>query len=138
IADSTGQAADVEAALDALGQAKSRAGLGWAIFRLLRLGRQAGLSAERQEQIVALLPASLNRWGPLELLRIRRASSRSVEPVEVVDKIPSDRLAHQVGLLELAWHNTYRSRSWARTVHEWDDGVKAFGALGIALGMQGR
>ena len=136
IADSTRQVADVEAAIAALGPVKIKAGLAWAILRLVRVGQQAGVSAERLEPAVAAIPGPLVGWGQLALLRARLDSSRSVEPVDGLDRI-APSLAREVARVELAWHNTRRSRTWERTMQDWKDGPRAFGSVGVALGLQG-
>jgi len=37
----------------------------------------------------------------------------------------------------LARHNTRQNRGWADAVEKWDEGPRAFGQVGAALGMQG-
>jgi hypothetical protein len=134
VAVATGQAADVEAALTALTAAKD-ADVRWATLRLVWLGQQAGLSPEKMEQAVAFLPRALAGWGQLTLLRVRLKASRSVESADALEKIASP-LAQQAARVELSWHNTRQSVSWVRTVEGWDEGPRAFGLLGVALGMQ--
>jgi hypothetical protein len=145
IAEHTGQASDAEAAITALGVAVSNVlkkggktdRLAWQGLRLVRIAQQAGVSAERLEQASSLIPAPLAGWGQLAVLRGRLSASRSMESADVLDKVSPQTLAHQLARLELSWHNTARSPSWGSTVQGWEEKDRAFGSLGVALGMQG-
>ncbi len=135
IAAATREKGDADTAVKRLEKVRNRKRLAWPILRLVRLGRKAGLSAED------LAPAAagstpLNGWIELELFRDRLAASHATESPETVDKIP-DSLARKVARLELAQHNTRRDGGYARTVAGWDDKERAFGSMGVALGMQG-
>jgi hypothetical protein len=138
VAAATGQASDFEAALAALAKVdvEVRRRVGWAILRLVWLGQQAGLSTERLDQAVGYVPRAVAGWGQLTLLRARLKASRSVEPADVLDKITTP-VAQQAARVELSWHNMHRNSSWAATAQGWDEGPRAFGLLGVALGMQG-
>jgi hypothetical protein len=137
IADQTGKAEDVEASLTELSKVQTKTRLAWSIVRLIRMGQKAGVSAERLEQAAGFLPPPLLGWGQFHLLRGRLKSSRAVEPADMLDKVPAGSVAQQAARVELSWHNTYQDRSWERTVAGWEEGPRAFGSLGVALGMQG-
>ena len=141
LAAATGDPADVNAASDALAQARdvNPAAQAWTALRVVELAQRAKLGGERVKAATAAVPGTLNAWAQLLAFRERLAAARSVENPSVIEEtFPMQSLAANVARLELAWHNTKRERGWGSKVRSWDEGPKAFGSLGVALGMQGK
>lgn len=129
---------DVQPALDAAKAIGPRAELGWPLLRLVQVGLQAGLPADQLEPALASMENTDQRaWGKLLLLRAKLQASRAVEPADAAEALPAASLAGAVARLELARHNTRLDRGWAGKVKAWDDGPRAVGSIGVALGMQG-
>lgn len=137
--DSGGDAAPrVRAALEQIREFTRRPDMAWPLLRLVALGAAVGVEAEQLAPAVgAITDPQLAAWARLLLLRARLAASRSIEPADAAEAIPAATLGGLVARLELARHNTGRSRGWAGTVQGWDEGPRALGSLGVALGIQG-
>jgi hypothetical protein len=130
---------DLTAALDRVQEAAGQARLVWDLFQLVQLGVEAGLPTEKlNPAIAAIADPSVAAWARLWQFRKRLSASRSVEPVTALDEVPDKTLARLVASLELARHNTRQSTAWASTIKGWDEGPRTMGALGVALGMQGK
>jgi hypothetical protein len=128
---------EVQPALDAVSSG-SRPELSWPLLRLVEVGLAAGTSPDKLESaIAAIVDPNLAAWARLQMLRKQLASSRAVEPAELLDKIPPATAAGMLARLELSRHNLRRDSGWASTVRSWDDGPRALGSLGVALGLQG-
>lgn len=138
IADATGEAADVDAAIKALPQMDRRY-KAWAALRLIELGRRAKMDVEGLSAAVGQTPVELKPWAHLLVLRAKLAASKSVEEPKVLEAFgETQSLGARVAHLELARHNTRQSRGWASKIKTWEEGPRAFGSLGVALGMQGK
>ncbi|MFO0845237.1 MAG: hypothetical protein U0797_23120 [Gemmataceae bacterium] len=137
-ADPKAAADEVEKALAVLGNVGKRRDLDWPLLRLIEVGVAAGVSADKLEPAAAAIDdPGLSAWGRLQLLRARLAKSNAVEGVEFVEKIDPKTVGGLVARLELARHNTRLNHGWADTVKSWDEGPRAMGSLGVALGIQG-
>ncbi len=110
----------------------------WVVLLLVDAALRAGVPVEGVEPAVSALPGAFAGWGQLLILRTRLASSRSVEPANVLEKFPANSLGGRMARLELSHHNMRRSSDWYNTVKEWETPDRAFGSLGVALGMQKR
>lgn len=133
-----GDAKPVTAALELIREFTRRPEMAWPLLRLVDLGVRAGVDPQQLEPAIrAIVDPQLAAWARLLLFRAKLAASRAVEPVESVETIPATTLAGLVARLELARHNTAHATSWASTVRGWDEGPRAVGSLGVALGMQG-
>ncbi|MFO0927361.1 MAG: hypothetical protein U0736_10020 [Gemmataceae bacterium] len=128
----------VTAALELIRDFTRRPEMAWPLLRLVDLGVRAGVDPQQLEPAIrAIVDPQLAAWARLLVFRSKLAASRSVEPADSVDAIPAATLGGLVARLELARHNTAHSTGWAGTVGGWDEGPRAVGSLGVALGMQG-
>jgi hypothetical protein len=134
VAAVTGERGDVEAAIKAGGKKSA-----WSALRLVELGRRAKVDEEHLATAADAVPVSLGGWARLLVLRSRLTGSKPVEwSDEVANKFPKGSLGGKVARLEVARHDTRLSRGWASKVRTWEEGPRAFGSLGAALGMQGK
>lgn len=129
---------EILAALDAVAAAGNRPELAWPLLRLVEIGLAAEVPADKLELAIAgITDRDLVAWARLQILHAHLAASRSVESVDLIEKIPTSTVAGLLARLELTRHNTRRDRGWASTIKSWDDGPRALGSLGVALGIQG-
>ena len=75
--------------------------------------------------------------GQLVVIRDRAARTRSAIPMTEVEKINAKSPVGLLARLEAARQNTWVDAGWAATVGSWDESSRAFGSLGVALGLQG-
>jgi hypothetical protein len=108
----------------------------WVLLRLLDAGLRAGIPADRLQPAASAIPGPLGAWAQGLLFRSRLGDSKAPESAEVLDKFPANSLAGRVARLELSRHDTRLDGGWANTVRSWEDGPRAFGSLGVALGLQ--
>ena len=71
------------------------------------------------------------------MYRKRLEASKAVETDAGLGSLTPKTLGGLVARLEMARHNTRRDSGWGKAVNAWDEGSKATGSMGVALGMQG-
>jgi len=109
------------------------------MLRLTHIALRAGLPEERVQALAdRIANRSLRGRAQLALFRSRLAQLK--QPVEdnAADKIESRSLGRRLAAEDLARHNTRLNAGWAAAVQEWQQPLKAFGSLGVALGLQDR
>jgi hypothetical protein len=109
---------------------------GWDVLLFIDAALRAGVPAEGVEPAVAALRPPYAAWGRLLQLRAHLSASRSLEPVDVLERYPANTLAGSMARLELSRHNMRRDSGWYNTVKGWENADLAFGSLGVAQGMQ--
>jgi hypothetical protein len=136
-------AAKVEDALKFLDSNKSvsrRMEQSWVLRRLGELGRQAGVSEERLRVLADANPdPALRGRAQLAVFRAQLAARRK-EAVEdsAAEQTDGRSVARFLALAALARHNTRRDPDWAKGVGGWEEPRRAFGWLGVVLGLQDR
>jgi hypothetical protein len=117
----------------------SRPELSWVLLRLTRLAARSDLPEERQYFVAGgvAVPA-VRGHAQLAVLRARLAAAPKVVGDDADGKVLGKGLAHQLGRLALARHNARRDAGWAKVVEGWEGPERAFGSLGVALGLQGK
>jgi hypothetical protein len=108
----------------------------WVVLLLIDAALRAGVPVEGVDPAVSTLAGPYVGWGQLLVLRARLAASRSAEPASLLEKFAANSLGGRMARLELSRHNMRRDSSWFNTVKEWEPPDRAFGALGVAQGMQ--
>jgi hypothetical protein len=131
---------DVEAAIKlAETKLRDKPELSWPLLRLTQLALRAGLSEERLRALAAVIAdRSLRGRAHLAIFRAQAALSKQEIEESAADKVETKSLSHALASRELARHNIRLNSSWAPTVQGWQQPLKAFGSLGIALGLQDR
>jgi hypothetical protein len=108
-------------------------------LRLVELAQRARVGDDRVAAAANAVPGPLNAWAKLMVFRSRLAATKAVENVSTIEEtFQTQSLAANVARLELARHNTHRDGGWGGKIRSWEEGPKAFGSLGVALGMQGK
>jgi hypothetical protein len=148
--DGKAGAADVEAAVGmaqnemaAVQQnepdAAEREKIAWELFNLVRLGLHAGMEGERLTGLPRVIAdPGMRGWAQLELLRPRLKPGGPGADEAALDQVEHRALAYRLARLDLARYNTRRDSSWAKTVQSWEGPERAFGWLGVALGLEDR
>jgi hypothetical protein len=113
--------------------------LAWPLFHLTQLAIRAGLPDDRLQALTSIIPNRSLR-GRAQLAIFRARLEQTQQPVEdaAADKIEPRSLARVLASQALARHNTRLNADWAKTVQGWEQPQKAFGSLGVALGLQDR
>jgi hypothetical protein len=133
--------ADLEATLKmAETSQRGKPELSWALLRLTKMAIAAGLPDERVLSLAdQVADRSLRGRAKLAVFRARLAAkSTQIFEESAADKIEPSSLARGLAAQALARHNTRLQSSWAATVQSWQPPLKAFGSLGVALGLQDR
>jgi hypothetical protein len=137
--DDEAKAAAEEAARLVAGELGDQVISPWALVRLARLGVALGL-ADNEVQVVANRirgDEQLRGWAQLQLFRKHLAAARGRVEEALADEVDRESLSHRLARLELARHNTARDKGAAKAVDGWDDSLKPYGYMGVALGLQG-
>jgi tetratricopeptide (TPR) repeat protein len=134
-----GDKADVEAAAAAADTVRRLDAAAWPLLRLTQVAIRAGLPEDAQQKVAAAIAVPTVK-GPAQLavLRARLGASPQVVGEDVAAKVEGKGLAHRLARQALARHNVRVDAGWAKTVQGWEEPERAFGALGVALGLQGK
>lgn len=128
----------LDEAVELAPQLKERSELDWLFVRLITIGSEKGVAEDRLLNAAdAIKDRALRARAQLLLLRARLKSDKPVEEAEV-DKIDPHYVAHALGRQVLAQQKVRQDSGWAKTVEGWTEPVRAFGFLGVALGLQGK
>jgi len=131
---------DIEAALKMAenGLAK-KAELSWPMFYLIQLASQTRLPQERVRAAADQISnTALRGRAQLAVFQAQLDQAPQTVDVAVADTIDAKSLARSLAALALARHNVRLNTGYASVVQTWPQPLRAFGALGIALGLQDR
>jgi hypothetical protein len=133
-------AEDIEAVLKtAEGKVGGKPELSWSMLRLIQLVLQTSVPAERVQTVADKIGSSALRGrAQLAVFRARLAPSKQAVEESAADKIDANSLARALAAQELARHNTHWGANYGSVVQSWPQPRKAFGSLGIVLGLQDR
>lgn len=129
---------DIESALKMAEDGLSKeAELSWSMLHLVKLALQARLPQERVQALADQIGDSALR-GRAQLAVFRAQLKQANQTVEgsAADKIDAKSLARSLAAQALARHNVRVSTSYSGVVQTWPQPYQAFGALGVALGLQ--
>jgi hypothetical protein len=132
----------VEAANDALALAEARfqdqRGLSpWLLLQLIEYASAAEVSESRLYALIKLIPdADLSGRAGLIVLRDKLGRTSGKADMSWADGVNKNSVSYGLAHLELARHNARRKALSLQDVDKWDDNLRAFGYLGVALGMQ--
>jgi hypothetical protein len=138
-----GKSADAAGAVDnALQAAEKLSGkpeLSWPFLRLTKLALAAGLPEDRVQTFTdTIAKRALRGLAQLAVFRARLAKAQKPIEENAADKIDSKSLSRALAAEDLARRNTRLGTNWADKAKAWPQPRQAFGALGVALGMQDR
>jgi hypothetical protein len=132
---------DIEAAMKlAEGNLRNKAELSWSLLRLTQLALANGLPHERVQELADKIGNATVR-GRAQLAVFQADLAQAKQPVEdsAADKIEGKSLARALAAQALARHNTTRlGANYVSVVQGWSQPQKAFGSLGVALGLVDR
>ena len=133
-----GDTADLDASLALVRDAAGRPDSSWVYLRLVELATAADVPpAQIDPAVAAIADPDLRDWAKLVMYLKHLETSKVIETEAGLGTLTPKTLGGLVARLEMAWHNTRRDGGWAKAVDAWDEGAKATGSLGVALGMQG-
>ncbi|HEY7153138.1 MAG TPA: hypothetical protein VH575_04165 [Gemmataceae bacterium] len=138
------KSADAAGTVDNAIQAAEKLGrkpeLSWSFLCLTKLALAAGLPEDRVQTLADNIIAKPALRGRAQLAVFRARLAKAQKPIEesVADKIDPKSLSRTLAAEDLARRNTRLGTSWADKVKAWPQPRQAFGALGVALGMQDR
>jgi hypothetical protein len=111
----------------------------WVLARLVRIGAGLNLPAETLLALAGRIREAeqLRGWAQYQVFRMRLAGASAKADEAILNEIDPASLAHRLARMELVRHNTARDSSAAKVVDGWDDALKPFGYVGVAMGLQG-
>jgi DNA-directed RNA polymerase subunit M/transcription elongation factor TFIIS len=109
----------------------------WLLEQLVEIGLEAGVTEDRLHSVAkAIHDPDLQGQAELEILRASLKKQDKAVPVSALESILA-KTARLQAALELARHNARLDGGFMKEVETWqDEGQKAFGYMGIALGLQ--
>jgi hypothetical protein len=132
---------DLESALNLVGtELKGQSVSPWQLVRLARAGVKAGL-ADRVQEVARLVPDAAARGRmQLQVLRGRLADSQQRDDDAGMKIVDVNTPAHPEALEMLARHDARlgAAADMQKVIEGWEDKLKPFGYLGVALGLQDR
>ncbi len=134
------QAAEMEPALKMAEEGEGKkAEFSWSMLHLVQMALQAGLPEERVQGLANQIGNTALR-GRAQLAVFRTQLEKANQLVEdaAADKIDGRTLARGLAAQALARHNVGINGGYARVVQSWQQPLRSFGALGVALGLQDR
>lgn len=136
LTDSTDMDAALKAAEDGLAQ---KAELSWSMFHLIESASQSALPSERVQAVADQIGnTTLRGRAQLAVLRARLDKANQIVEDSAADKIEAQSLARLLAAQALARHNARLNTSYSSVVQAWQQPLRSFGALGVALGLQDR
>jgi hypothetical protein len=109
----------------------------WLVLQLVDLATSAGVAEDRLETLIKLIPdAELSGRAGLVVLRARLGRTTDKADMAWADTVNKNSSVYGLAYLELARHNARRKALSLKDVDGWDDVLKPFGRLGVALGRQ--
>jgi hypothetical protein len=127
---------DLSTAISALGTVDMRP-LEWELLRLVEACVVEPDKAENLEAVLGKFPTrEMQQWAALCALRLKAQRSQYALDLAQVEKIPADSPAGLLARLEAARQNTWADKGWASKISAWEEAPRAFGSLGVALGLQ--
>jgi len=110
----------------------------WLLLRLIELGAQAGLDEARLTELTGhISEMELRGRAQLLVLRDRLARTKGAVEESVLEGVKASNGAQYLARLALARHNIRYASGITATVQGWPEPQRAFGSVGLALGLQG-
>lgn len=131
---------DIEAAMKlAEGDVRNKAELSWSLLRLTRLALAAGMPPERVQEFADKIGNTTVRGrAQLAIFQANLAQAKQSVEDSAADTIEAKSLARALAAQALARHNTRLGANYAAVVQGWPQPQRAFGSLGVALGLEDR
>jgi len=144
IADAPGDAEQIKATIDEAMRLTDTGLAGkripsWPILRLVSAGLRASVAEDRLLVLAAKLDAKdgLKGWAQLPVVRARLTREDGKAEESLADQVDKGSLANRLVRVELACHNARKDTGADKAVDGWDESLRPFGYIGVALGLQG-
>ena len=113
---------------------------GWLLARLVHEGMAAGIAEDRLLGLAQRLKPGdpMRGWVEMPIFRARLAQAEGKAEESLLDLIAKGTLANAQARVEWARHNTLKDADTDKNVDKWDESLRPFGYIGIALGLQER
>ncbi|MFQ3592267.1 MAG: hypothetical protein SNJ82_03640 [Gemmataceae bacterium] len=109
----------------------------WELLRLVEACTVEPDKADNVEKVLSQFTSpEMQQWAALTALRQKAARSLYALDLTQAEKIPAESPAGLLARLEVARQNTAADKGWASTISTWEEAPRAFGSLGVALGLQ--
>lgn len=134
------ESTDIESALKmALDGLLKKAELSWSMLELVELASHSAFPEERVKTVAdQIRNKALRGRAQLALFRARLQKSNQVVEDAAADRIDAKDVARSLAGLELARHNVRADAGYVGVVQTWQQPLRSFGALGVALGLLDR
>ncbi|MBI1913908.1 MAG: hypothetical protein HYS12_04115 [Planctomycetes bacterium] len=115
---------------------------GWAILRLVPIGLRAGVEENRLLALAGKIGVKdplkdrLKGWAQLPVVRARLERESGKAEESLADQVAKGTLANRLMRVELARHNARKDSGTDKAIEEWDESLRPFGYIGLALGLQ--
>jgi hypothetical protein len=107
----------------------------WVMLRMFESAAAAGIAEERLQKIAeSLSDPNLAGRAMLAVLRAKLQRTKDIADMSWADLVNKNSPAHGLALLEIARHNAKRKALSTQEVNSWDDEMKVYGYMGLALG----
>ncbi|HTU88835.1 MAG TPA: hypothetical protein VMF69_01950 [Gemmataceae bacterium] len=131
---------DIESALkmaeDGLGKKEE---LAWSMFALVQLASHSSLPEERVLAVAyQIVDTALRGRAQLAVFQARLDKANQTVEDSAAEKIDAQSLARALAAQALARHNARLNAGYTGVVQTWQQPLRSFGALGVALGLQDR
>ncbi len=112
----------------------------WAILRLVEAGLKAGVDDKTLLALASRIGdrERLRGWAQLQVMRSRLEREGGKAEESLLELVEKNTLASGVAHAELAEHNARKAGGTEKEVDGWDESVRPFGYVGVALGLQGK
>lgn len=113
---------------------------GWLLARLVHEGLAAGIAEDRLLGLAQRLKPGdpMRGWVEMPIFRARLAQAEGKAEESLLDLVAKGTLANAQARVEWARHNTLKDAATDKDVDRWDESLRPFGYIGIALGLQER
>jgi hypothetical protein len=107
----------------------------WVMLRMFELAAAAGIAEDRLQRVAeSLSDPNLAGRAMLAVLRAKLERTNDKADLSWADMVNKNSPAHGAAMLGIARHNAKRKMLSAKEVNDWDDDMKVYGYMGLALG----
>lgn len=110
--------------------------LSWLLYRVVRLAARGGHEEQAKKLAEAIPDTAVRGRAQLEIVRARLDKATGKVDDAVAEEVDKTAPAYGVARAAIARHNACHAGLTAKAVDAWDDALKPFGYVGVALGIQ--
>lgn len=110
--------------------------ISWLLYRVVRLAARGG-QEDQAKKLAGFIPDTAVRGrAQLEIVRFRLEKANGKVEDALADEVDKTAPAYAVARQAVARHNAFHAGLTSKAVDSWDDALKPFGYIGVALGIQ--